>query len=102
MGPEGGVGHLQGRRHDRGGSQGREQNSCHPEDRGREDLVHTRSLGTWWSQDQERGQGRGRYGHRPTRIKEGQEGDGQVNYTPVLLLYYVRPIIVRGFCLCVN
>merc|ERR1712080_552459 len=100
---EGGVGHIQGCRNVRGGSQGREQDSCYTEDCGREDLVHTRGLGTWRSQDQERVQGRGRDGHGRTNLEEGQEGGGQVTCTNCSLLYStVLPIIVTWDCVCVS
>merc|ERR1712156_750956 len=66
-------GHIQGLRDVRGGSQGRGKNQSHHQNSLRTYLVHPRGLGTWRSQNQERGQGRD--GRGTFSCQESQEGD---------------------------
>merc|ERR1711971_276830 len=73
-------GHVQGDDDGGGGPQDGGQDEGDDEAGGRAHLVHTRGLGARRAEDQERGEGRGWYGHRWSNTKqESEKGGGQVD-----------------------
>merc|ERR1712130_598078 len=101
------LGYIQSPHYDRGGHEGREgeQDQGDTEDSPGEDLVHTRSLGTWRSQDQKRSQGRNGRGDGRILSQESQERVDQVNlfsgkFDPIYLVISVCRISTIKACRC--